>query len=243
MLRDRDVGMLKDRYAEFCAKWSISYPLHSSEIRSRSANFRWLRQCSDARCAEFFEDVAKLVTSAELTATACVIDRPGYNHRYREKYGRARWLLCKTAFTVVVERSAKFARDAGCRLRIYVEKSDRTTDRTLHGYYDQLRASGHPFDGASASKYGPLTPSELRETLYEFRTKDKSSPLMQIADVLLWPMCIGGYDPNNRSYVALKAAGTLIDCKLAPDEVPHRGIKYSCWDLELGRRKDQSPIG
>jgi hypothetical protein len=152
-------------------------------------------------------------------------------------------LLCKTAFTVVVERSAKFARDSGRKLRIYVEKSDKTTDRLLRDYYDELRTTGHPFDVASASKYVPLTPAELRETLYEFKTKDKSSPLMQVADVLLWPMCIGGYDPSNRSYIALKDAGTLIDCKLAPEELPHKGIKYSCWDLELGRRKDQSPIG
>jgi hypothetical protein len=236
---------LKGRYQELCAKWRITYPLHSSEIRSRVENFRWLRQCSDAERAEFFEDIGKLVTSSELAATACVIDRPGYNHRYREKYGRARWLLCKTAFTVVVERSAKFARDSGCRLRIYVEKSDKKTDRLLRDYYEELRTTGHPFDEVSASKYVPLTAAELRETLYEFKTKDKSSPLMQIADVLLWPMCIGGYDRSNRSYTALKDAGTLIDCKLAPEDLPHKSIKYSCWDLEIERerRKDQSPIG
>jgi hypothetical protein len=178
----------------------------------------------------------------ELAATACVIDRPGYNHRYREKYGRARWLLCKTAFTVVVERSAKFARDSGCRLRVYVEKSDRRTDRTLRGYYDELRAVGHPFDATSAAKYIPLTAAELRETLYEFKTKDKSSPLMQLADLLLWPMCIGGYDRDNRAYAALRTAGTLIDCKLAPQDLTRKGIKYSCWDLELERRKNRSPI-
>ena len=90
LLLDRDVAALKARYAELCARWSITYPLHSSEIRSRVENFRWLRQRSDTERAEFFEDIAKLVTSSELAATACVIDRPGYNHRYREKYGRAR---------------------------------------------------------------------------------------------------------------------------------------------------------
>jgi hypothetical protein len=142
---------------------------------------------------------------------------------------------------VVVERTAKFARDNGCLLRVHVEKSDRKTDRMLLGYYDDLRTHGHPFDVVNASKYRPLGAAELRETLYEFRTKDKSSPLIQIADIVLWPMCIGGYNPDNRSYTALRTAGTLIDGKLAPEDVPHRGIKYSCWDLELAR-KDQSPI-
>ena len=183
ILRDRDVELLRARHRELCTKWRITSPLHSCEIRPKVQNFRWLRKCTDIERAEFFDDIGRLVTGAELTATACVIDRPGYNHRYREKYGRARWSLCKTAFTVVVERSAKFARDNGCLLRIYVEKSDKKTDRTLLGYYDELRNTGHPFDVASASKYSPLTAAELRETLYEFKTKEKSSPLMQIADV------------------------------------------------------------
>jgi len=242
-IRDRDVEALTSRYRSFCTKWNIVYPLHSAEIRSRVASFRWLRKRSESERAEFFADIGALVTSSELTATACVIDRPGYNHRYRERYGQSRWLLCKTAFTVVVERSAKFARDHDCRLRVYIEKSDKKTDGMLRGYYDELRASGHPFDVEAASKYVPLSAAELREVLYEFRTKNKSSPLMQIADIVLWPMCIGGYDPDNRSYTALRHAGTLIDCKLAAEDLPVKGIKYSCWDLEIQRRKNQSPIG
>jgi len=244
ILRDRDVNTLKARHMELCTKWSIMSPLHSYEIRSKVQNFRWLRKRTATEQAAFYEDIGKLVTGPELTAIACVIDRPGYNCRYREKYGRARWSLCKTAFMVVVERSAKFARDNGCLLRIYVEKSDKKTDRNLHGYYDAMRTNGHPFDMVSASKYNPLTAAELRETLYEFKPKEKSSPLMQIADILLWPMCIGGYHPNNRAYTALREAGTLIDCKLVPEDLSKRGIKYSCWDHVPvpNSRKDQSPI-
>ena len=87
LIHDRDVDALTSRYRSFCAKWNITYPLHSAEIRSRVDSFRWLRKRSDSERAEFFADVGTLVTSSELTATACVIDRPGYNHRYRERYG------------------------------------------------------------------------------------------------------------------------------------------------------------
>jgi hypothetical protein len=40
---------------------------------------------------------------------ACVIDRPDYNHRYKEKYADERWSLCKTAFTIAVERASDIA--------------------------------------------------------------------------------------------------------------------------------------
>jgi hypothetical protein len=131
----------------------------------------------------------------------------GLQRAHRDKYGRQRWSLCKTTFNIVVERTAKFARERGSPLRVYVEKSDRETDKRLRGYYDELRAAGH-------------------------KTKDKTSPPMQVADLCLWPLCIGGYDAANKADAALKAAGTLIDCKIPLDEVAARGIKYSCWELQ-----------
>ena len=112
----------------------------------------------------------------------------------------------------------------------------------IRGYYDALRAGGHPFDHANAAKYAPLTADEFRETLYEFRTKEKSSPLMQIADIVLWPICIGGYDRSNFAYNVLREAGTLIDSRLNDDEREERGIKYSCWDLEPKKPKPDLAI-
>lgn len=50
-----------------------------------------------------------LMRDAPVIGLACVIDWPGYNKRYAEKYAENRWMLCKTAFSVVVERAAKFA--------------------------------------------------------------------------------------------------------------------------------------
>lgn len=240
VVREADEDAVRARHAAFCAKWRIDYPLHSAEIRASAQNFRWVNELDAERKRDLMQDLGALATAPELMATACVIDRPGYNHRYRDKYGRARWLLCKTAFVVVVERVAKLARDEGCRLRVLVEKSDKRTDAMLRGYYDGLRTVGHPFDAGNASKYDPLEAAALRETLYDFKTKSKSSPMIQLADLVLWPMCIGGYDPNNRAFTAMHRSGTLIDTRLPAAQVATRGIKYSCWDLQAEKNETRS---
>jgi len=159
---------------------------------------------------------------------ACVIDRPGYNHRYAEQYAENRWKLCKTAFSIAVERAAKFCRHNGARLRIYVERSDPKTDALMESYYHQLRSDGLPFSAATSAMYHPLSPVEFRQTLFEFRTKNKTSALMQIADLALWPVCQGGYNASHRSYVALREHGKLLDAQCTPDN-GLLGIKYSCF--------------
>lgn len=230
-MHESAVAAVRARHAQFCSKWGFAHPIHSSEIRACAKNFAWVGELEPARKAEFLNELGALATSAELTAVACVVDRPGYNHRYRALYGRERWSLCRTAFLIVVERAVKFARASSCRLCVYVEKSDKKTDKIVNGYYDELCANGLPFNRENSSRYTPLSASEMRETLLEFKPKAKSSPLMQLADLCLWPMCIGGYDPANRAFVALREAGTLIDCKVAASDVASCGIKYSCWDL------------
>lgn len=235
---DDPEDVVRARYDALRAKWKIECELHSSEIRMKAQRFRWLRGRPAEEQNEFLADIGSLVTSPELTAIACVIDRPGYDARYREKYGHERWLLCKTAFTVVVERAVKFARSHNAKLRVLVERSDKVVDDMLRGYYEDLRTNGHPFDASNASKYAPLSVEQFRETLYEFRVKWKSSPLTQIADLVLWPMCIGGYDKANIAYSMLKRTGTLIDCKLPKTDVPERGIKYSCWEIQAPKKPE-----
>ncbi len=165
---------------------------------------------------------------------ACVIDRPGYNARYEAVYRENRWQLCKTAFAIAVERAAKHSVVRGRRMRVYVEASGKTEDRMLKAYYETLKSDGPWFDQQRSSPYAPLGARDYAACLYEFRVKQKKSLLMTIADLYLWPMCIGGYDAANRSYAALKAAGKLIDCQLSAEQVLHRGIKYSCFDSVSG---------
>jgi hypothetical protein len=93
------------------------YPLHSVEIRHSSHAFSWLKRGAD-EYEKFMRDLSRFLTTIDLVGLACVVDRPGYDARYREKYGRRQWHLCQTAFSVVVERAAKYARDSGRKLRV-----------------------------------------------------------------------------------------------------------------------------
>ena len=116
----------------------------------------------------------------------------------------------------------------GGRLRIFVERSDQKTEAQFKGYFDDMRRVGAPFNTTTSQKYAPLAAETLHATLLEFRTKTKSSALMQFADLVLWPVCQGGYDANHRAYTALVQAGKLIDV-LCTEDNGLQGIKYSCF--------------
>lgn len=231
LIKQEDEKAGRAEHTDFCRRWKITYPLRSSDIRSKSGPFAWLGKVEKEECDKFLEELYQLMAGMPLIGHACVIDRPGYNERYIKKYGRKRWLLCKTTFSVSVERAAKFARGRGYKLRVFVERGDKKADRHVKQYYEDLGKDGMPFDPKTSGKYAPLKAAELADTLYEFRTKAKSSPLMQMADLYLWPICMGGYNPQNRPYARLKEDRKLIDCTLEPEQVPALGIKYSCWEL------------
>jgi hypothetical protein len=224
----------RQAHAEFFEKWNLDPDtdfLHSADIRNRTGCFTFLSGLDSFDKNRFMLDLNEMLMGPAYTGFACVIDRPGYEARYREKYGREQWSLCKTAFAVVVERAAKLAIQQGYKLKVFVERSDRVVDGWMKGYYDHMRDHGMPFDAGNSEKYGPLSQAQLHDVLYEFRKKGKSSPLMQVADLYLWPMAIGGYDPNNRAYQALLERKRIIDCELTNEELAHLGVKYSCWEL------------
>lgn len=231
LIDDEDIPGAELLIDEFRFGWPQmgEAPLHSWEIRGRHENFKWLG-IGNNTFDRFVSDLESLLFALPVVGLGCVIDRPGYNTRYREKYGRERWALCKTAFAVAVERATKYAILRKRKLRIYVERTDKIEDRKMKDYYHTLRGKGHWFNPDTAAKYEPISSEAYNSTLYEFRTKAKTSRLMQIADLYLWPMCMGGYEKLNRPYSRLIAAGKLIDCSLPPDKVGAQGIKYSCFD-------------
>jgi hypothetical protein len=235
LINEEDEDAALKLYGTFCSRWGIYDPLHSVEIRGKTGKFHWLSQLSECEKLRFYEELYQMMRKAPLTGLACVIDRPGYNTRYREKYGPERWLLCKTAFAVVVERAAKEAIRTERKLRIMPEKCNKREDRLLKRYYEDLRTSGMPFSTDTSTKYAPLTAHQLHSTLHEFRVKEKTSPLAQFADLYLWPICMGGYNAENRPYSRLMADGKLIEAKLPKEEWTSRGSKYSCF----GFRKAQ----
>ena len=94
-----------------------------------------------------------------------------------------------------------------------------------------LKQEGHPFALEIAVDNAPLTAEDYRRiVLGEPRHRTKKHPPIQIADLVLYPMAKGGYDPDYSSYKVLKERGKLIDSFLSEDEISVRGIKYSCFD-------------
>lgn len=231
MIKESDEQVARDRIFEFKALWPQigSSPLHSVEIRHKQANFKWLNSISTDERERFMNDLAALLVDLPVLGIACVIDRPSYDRRYKEQYGRQRWALCKTAFSILIERASKHAINSDCKLRVMAEKCSKKEDRKLKSYYEDIKTSGQPFDTKNSARYTPLESNDFSDVLHEFRVKEKSSPLMQIADIYLWPMCIGGYDANNRSFTLLQDRSKLID-SIYPDLSDSMGVKYFCFD-------------
>jgi hypothetical protein len=128
LMKEVDGGVIRTLHAEFCEKWGIKYPLHSYDIRLMDKRFSWLRTASVTDRGQFMRDLSAMLTKIPVIGYAAVVDRPGYNKRYRAKYGRQTWNLCQTAFSVICERAAKRARAYDCKLRVYVEEGDKTAD-------------------------------------------------------------------------------------------------------------------
>jgi hypothetical protein len=236
-MNEEDEGIIRTAHDGFCNKWGIKYPLRSYDIRLMARRFSWLSQLPSKEYNEFMRDLGAMLIKIPVIGLAAVIDRPGYNKRYRDKYGRQTWKLCQTAFSVICERAAKRARASGCKLRVYVEEGDKTADDYIRSYYSDLRTKGMPFASYNMAKYAPLSAGELADTLYDLDFKAKSSPLDQIADLYLYPMARGGYDSTYAPYVSLSENKKLIDNLLTAEEIPHLGIKYSCFELVAGQKQ------
>jgi hypothetical protein len=230
LIAEEDEGILRTAHSEFCERWGIKYPLRSYDIRLMDKRFSWLRTLSVDDRGQFMRDLSRMLLKVPVIGYAAVVDRPGYNKRYRAQYGRQTWNLCHTAFAVICERAAKRARADGSKLRVYVEEGDKTADDYIRSYYARLRSEGMPFATDNMAKYAPLSATELTETLYDLDFKKKSSPMVQVADLYLYPMARGGYDPTYLPYKSLRGSKKLIDDLLTEDEIPHLGIKYSCFE-------------
>lgn len=234
---EEDEGRIRTAHANFCDGWGIKYPLHSYDIRAQTENYTWLKALEEREYNRFMRELGGMLLSIPVVGFGCVIDRPGYNKRYREKYGRQTWMLCQTAFAVVVERAAKYAIKNKRRLRVYVEEGDKTSDDMIRNYYKSLRTDGMPFAGDTSAKYGPLSKEQLAHTLYDLDFKAKTSPLVQVADLYAYPIARGGYDPTYFPYVQMMQYKRLIDALLPQHEIPHLGIKYSCFELAEDEKK------
>ncbi len=230
LIKDEEETLYEENYDLFCKEWQIKDPLHSSEIRSKAKNFSFIAGLSKKKQDLFYEQLYQLMKESPVVGVACVIDRIGYKNRYEDIYGDNKWKLCKTAFSIVVERAAKFAHMQDRKLRVNIERCDKKTDNIIKNYYYSLKQEGLPFSKDNSKKYNPMEQDKLDEILYDFKLKYKSSHLTQLADLYLWPMCMGGYDKSNRPYKRLLDDNKLINTHVAEEKIEHLGIKYFCWE-------------
>lgn len=160
-----------------------------------------------------------------------MIDRPGYVARYSQLYEGQPWRLCKTAFAILAERAAKYASRCGANLEIYFEQSGKQEDRDIQTYGRGLETEGMPFDGSASGVYDALQPDDFKAIVVGQPNRvTKKVPMIQIADLVLFPMVKFGYEPDYRPYAKLLEAKRIVDCHLKPEELPSLGVKYSCFD-------------
>jgi hypothetical protein len=230
LVREEDIGFILGKYRAFINEWGIDYYLHSTKIRCRQGKFAWLQKQENAD--SFYPALESFLLSLPVIGIACVVHRPGYVARYKEKYNDRLWLMCKTTFSILVERAAKYADKQDRKLEILYESSGKYEDRAIVSYLKELKKNGNPFNPVTSEEYRPLSAEDFsRIILGEPQRKTKSNPLLQIADLFLFPMVKGGYDSLYHPYRRLKAAGKIIDCVLSENDLPYMSVKYSCFDL------------
>ncbi|MDJ0577522.1 MAG: DUF3800 domain-containing protein [Xenococcaceae cyanobacterium MO_234.B1] len=227
-----DEAIIEQAVADFKQRWNISLdiPLHGNEIRSKKRRFAWLGKLPEQERNDFMEDLTTTITSLPIIVHACVVSRQGYHNRYLDKYGDNTWEMMKSAFSILVERSVKFVSDKDESIMIYYEEAGKREDRLLQQYFNEIRESGHPFDSNNASKYSPLSAEQISKCLRGIEGKKKNNPILQIADLCLYPVARGKNKPDDRAYLALKENQILIDSQLRSKDIKSRGIKYYCFD-------------
>jgi hypothetical protein len=229
LIAEEATGALLKAHASLAAKWKISDPLHSTKIRGRRDAFAWL-SLDQSREVDFLNDLEQMILGLPIKGLACVVDRPGYVARYSEKYPQP-WLLCKTAFAILIERAAKYAMRKDARLQIFFEQAGKSEDRDILKYARLLETEGMPFDRQSSVGYGGLQPSDFKSVVIgQPKRITKKVPMAQIADLVLYPMAKGRYDPSYAPYKKLLDGGCLMDSELSVADRPVLGVKYSSFD-------------
>lgn len=217
----------------FCERWDVP-SLHGNKIRSAKGKFSFLARDPDKR-AEFYSGLEDLMLDERLIARACVICRPGYRERYVHKYpDGTRWAMSKTAFDISVERAAKFAMQHRRKLDVVYERTGEKEDRLLERYFDDLKQKGMSFCAESSQQYAPLSTDDFSAHLNVIWGDGKANPLLQLADLVVHPVCHVTSGKQNRAYTRLVERRMLLDFKHESDAV---GVKYSCFDGPYGAWK------
>lgn len=231
LIDEDDIKTVLEAHRQITEAWTLAGPLHSTKIRGRRKHFSWLA-LDAAREAAFLSHLENTILALPFIGHACVVDRPGYVARYSQLYAPP-WTLCKTAYAILIERSAKFARLQGKRLKVFYEEAGEKEDRALEEYTKLLKTEGMPFNRDSAKPYGSLDPCDFRTIIDgEPQRITKEVPMVQFSDLILYAIAKGGYNKTYAPYANLVSAKRLIDCHLDAAAKLTLGIKYSCFDTK-----------
>lgn len=230
LIRKPDETEAKALYAEIVDKWQVQSPFHITDMLAEKKGFSWLGRLPERRRAEFWSDYKEFLAAVPVLGTACVIDRPGYVARgYLEKHPNTKWLLCRSAFDITVERAAKYAISQGAKLDVVFE-SDIAINDTVKGYFANLKQNGLAFDPDNSAKYAPLSQKQFAGVLGSIEWKDKSSRMLQIADSYVYAIARQRYDRTFGVYRQLRDAARIINFALPDIEsIKGMGIKYYCY--------------
>lgn len=234
LIAEEDKDSARREWATMTDKWRVKHPFHITDMLAERKKWSWLGNLTEADRSQFWSDYRQFLSAVPVIGHACVIDRPGYVARgYVEKHGNDRWLLCRTGFDIAVERAAKYARKLGRRLRIVFE-SDPPYNKTVIGYFKDLKQKGLAFEENTSGKYHPLTQQQFAETLTTIEFKTKESRLLQIADSYIYAIARGKYDRKFWLWRELRDERRIVNFQLDgdADALKAMGIKYSCFDAK-----------
>lgn len=228
LLRGEDSDAARTLVTEFASTWKLTGPAHLTDMMAERQQFSWLGRKTQEERDEFWKDWHKVLSGSHGIGLACVVDRPGYVARgYLEKYND-KWLLCRSAFDIVIDRAAKIARHEGRKLHVVFEQ-DPGINATMTGYFKNLKENGLAFDADTSGKYKPLSKEEFADTLGRIDHKPKSHDLLQIADSFVYAMARYGYDKKFPLYRHLRDRNRIADFALPEECLPHMGVKYYCF--------------
>lgn len=230
LIKKQDKNAVARDFYSFRDKWNITYPLHSTEIRGMRGNYSWLEESSKKK-ENFLSDLESFLVNIPVIGFAAVVHRPGYNARYAQQYGDKRWWMCKTAYSVLIERVSKYVDSKQGVLHVRFEMCGKREDEAILSYAKELKQTGHPFDLQRAEKYLGLVANDYRRIILgDPKQRTKDNLYIQIADLYLFPMAKRGYDSNYRPWVVFNENEKIIDAFLSTEEKPLLGVKYSCFD-------------
>lgn len=230
MIKNGDEAEAKRLHGEIVQKWNVRAPFHFTDMLAEKKGFSWLGRLSQLKRDEFWRDYKAFLGEVPVLGTACIIDRPGYVARgYLEAHPDTKWLLCRSAFDITVERAVKYALSQGSKLDIVFE-SDIAINDTVKGYFANLKLNGLQFDAGNSAKYMPLTQADFANTLGTIEWKTKSSRMLQIADSYIYAIARQKYDRNFGIFRHLRDTSRIINFALEDtDSIKAMGIKYYCY--------------